>query len=85
MDEGLHIGRAAAPGDHLRMQAVGERQDGLPLVDQALPRRLRVRCADHLHLADQHRIGALSGKPAAEPGDPGGARQTGDDGGLLHH
>ena len=85
VDKSLHVAGAAAPGHHLRMQAVGQGQDGLLLRQQLQTRRLRVRRTHHLHLPDEHRVRAFGGKTAAEAGDAGGPRQAGDDGRLLHH
>ena len=87
--EDLDAASAAASGDHLRMQAVGEVEDFLLAPEQRPPRPLGIGHVDDLHLADEHRIGDLGAIAAGKPRRARRAGQAGDDGRLLdaqgHH
>ena len=84
MVEHLDVACASAPGDHPRVQAVGEIDQFIPPVEQRLLRAFDVGDIDHLDLADEDRRRRLGVKPAGKPRCPRGAGKPGDDGRLLH-
>ena len=83
--EYVNVQCAAATSHHLRVQAVGEGDDVVPMIEQGLFCLLRIRIDDHLGLADQNRVNGFNGETTTQSGHPCGAGKSGDDGRFFNH
>ena len=68
--EYLDVPGAASPRHHLGVQAVGQIENVLLALQQGLPGAWHVGNVNHLHLADEHRVGDLGAVAARQPGGP---------------
>jgi hypothetical protein len=83
MHEQLDVARAAAPRDHVRVQAVGKIDDVLLPTRKRLLRLLHIGQIHDLDLADQDRVRRFCLEPAAASNQLAGRAERRHDGRLL--